>query len=164
MIWHLVALLSAGLGAAGFGFLLRALSRRRLPGWIIPACAGVGMLSYQIYYEYSWFGHKQAQLPAGSAVVALEHEQQILRPWTYLFPLTVGFSVVDTGNVQHLEQNGERIGQFILYRFEREYIDRLTHQAYLLNCARAELVAVDSAQAALRSLARDDELFRVICR
>lgn len=164
MIWHLVALLSAGLGAAGFGFLLRSLSRRRLPGWIIPACAGVGMLSYQIYYEYSWVGHKQAQLPAGSVVVDEEREQQILRPWTYLFPLTVGFSVVDTDNVQHLEQNGERIAQFILYRFEREYIDRLTHQAYLLNCARAELLAVGTERAAVRLLERSDELYHAVCR
>jgi len=126
MVWHLVALVFAGLGAAGIGFLLRSLSGKRLPGWIVPAFAGLGMLGYQIYYEYSWATHKQSQLPAGSAVVEFEVEQQILRPWTYLFPLTVGFSVVDTGNIQRAEQDGQQIRQFILYRFEKEYVDRLT--------------------------------------
>ena len=57
MIWHLVATFSAGLGAAGIAFLLRSLSKQKLPKWIIPAFAGIGMLGYQIYFEYNWFAH-----------------------------------------------------------------------------------------------------------
>src|SRR5690606_39290660 len=125
MIWHLVALVIAGLGAGGIGYLLRRLSKQKLPAWIVPAFAAAGMLSYQINFEYSWLEHKQSQLPAGSVVVAVEEERQALRPWTYLFPLTVGMSVVDTNNIQQADQPGEDIRQFILYRFEREYIDRL---------------------------------------
>ncbi|QMV64933.1 hypothetical protein VUJ49_07720 [Pseudomonas berkeleyensis] len=164
MIWHLVALVFAGLGAASIGFLLRSLSGKKLPGWIVPAFAGLGMLGYQIYYEYSWAEHKQSQLPAGSAVVEYEVEQQILRPWTYLMPMTVGFSVVDTGNIQSAEQDGQRIKQFILYRFEKEYVDRLTHQTYLLNCDSAEMVSVSENNPRLRQLERSDELYRVVCR
>src|SRR5690606_4044206 len=102
MIWHLVALGMAGLGEGGFAYLLRRLSRNRLPTWFVPALAGLGMLAYQINYEYDWAEHKQSQLPAGSVVVALEEEQQILRPWTYLVPLTVGLTVVDTTNIQQI--------------------------------------------------------------
>ncbi|HTN30660.1 MAG TPA: hypothetical protein VL178_07470 [Pseudomonas sp.] len=123
------------------------------------------MLSYQINFEYSWLEHKQSQLPAGSVVVAVEEERQALRPWTYLFPLTVGMSVVDTNNIQQADQPGEDIRQFILYRFEREYIDRLDHQPHLLNCGTAELLPVDGKGAGqVRQLERDDELYRVVCQ
>ena len=36
MIWHLIAAIFAGLGAAGLGLLLRTLSGKRLPRWIVP--------------------------------------------------------------------------------------------------------------------------------
>ena len=165
MIWHLVALGVAGLGAGGIAYLLRRLSRNRLPAWFVPALAGLGMLAYQINYEYDWAAHKESQLPAGSVVVSLEEEQQILRPWTYLVPLTVGLTVVDTTNIQQLEQDGQRIRQFILYRFEKEYVDRLDHQPHLLNCDTAELVPVTGQGAGtLRQLERDDALYRAVCQ
>ncbi len=63
MIWHLIAAIFAGLGAAGLGLLLRTLSGKRLPRWIVPVCAGLGMLGYQIQHEYGWFDHKRQQLP-----------------------------------------------------------------------------------------------------
>lgn len=165
MIWHLVALVIAGLGAGGIGYLLRRLSKQKLPAWIVPAFAAAGMLSYQINFEYSWLSHKKSQLPAGSVVVAVEEEQQPLRPWTYLHPLTVGMSVVDTKNIQQVEQPGENIKQFILYRFEREYVDRLDHQPHLLNCGTAELLPIDGKSAGqVRQIERDDELYRVVCQ
>lgn len=164
MIWHLVALVVAGLGAGGIAYLLRKLSRNRLPAWFVPALAGLGMLAYQVNYEYDWADHKQAQLPAGSVVVGVEEEQQILRPWTYLMPLTVGLTVVDTQNIQQLEQAEDDIRQFILYRFEREYVDRLTHQPHLLNCATAELVPVgEKGIGPLRQLKRNDPLYETVC-
>jgi hypothetical protein len=165
MIWHLVALVIAGLGAGGIGYLFRRLSKQKLPAWIVPAFAAVGMLSYQINFEYSWAEHKQSQLPTGSVVVALEEEQQPLRPWTYLVPLTIGMSVVDTNHIQQVDQPGENIKQFILYRFEREYVDLLNHQPHLLNCGTAELLATAGKGAGqVRQLERDDELYRVVCQ
>lgn len=165
MIWHLVALVIAGLGAGGIGYLLRRLSRQRLPAWIVPACAAAGMLSYQINFEYSWASHKASQLPAGSVVVESDARRQVLRPWTYLFPLTEAISVVDTHNIRQVGQTDENIRQFILYRFEREYVDRLEHRIHLLNCDTAELVAAEGPGAGkVRPLQREVELYRVVCR
>ena len=80
-------------------------------------------------------------------------------------PLTVGLTVVDTTNIQQLEQDGQRIRQFILYRFEKEYVDRLDHQPHLLNCDTAELVPITGQGAgALRQLERDDALYRAVCQ
>ncbi len=167
MIWHLVALAIAGLGAAGIGALLRSLSRKRLPKWIIPVFAGAGMLAYQIYYEYSWFEHKQTLLPATSQVVAVERGGSFWRPWTYFFPMAVGFSVVDTDNVSRADREGHNISQFILYRFQKEYVDLVSHQSHLLNCSTLELVpmAEDGTLRiqSMRQLERDDALYLVVC-
>ena len=67
MLWQLVAAVFAGLGAAGVGLILRQLSGKRLPRWIVPALGGLGMIGYQVHYEYAWFDYKQAQLPASAA-------------------------------------------------------------------------------------------------
>ena len=53
MLWTLLAIVVAGLGAAGIALLLRKLTRNKLPKWIVPLFGGLGMLGYQIFYEYS---------------------------------------------------------------------------------------------------------------
>ncbi|WP_110667165.1 hypothetical protein [Salinicola halophilus] len=140
MIWHWVAAISAGLGAAGLALLLRTLSGKRLPRWIIPAFAGLGLLAYQIHYEYDWYAYKRQQLPASAEVVATEKSRMFWRPWTYLYPLTTAFSVVDRDKLLTSQVDGERLVEFILYRFERQHRDVLTHQAYLMNCRSRERV------------------------
>jgi len=168
MIWHLVAAASAGLGAAGIALLLRTLSGKRLPRWIIPVCAGLGLLAYQINYEYDWYGNKRQQLPESARVVSTEKSRMLWRPWTYLYPLTTAFSVVDRDNLVKSRANGERLVEFILYRFEMQYRDVLTHHAYLMNCSTRESVPLvgDSRQPdldRLRHLASDDPQLETVC-
>ena len=71
MFWHLIAAIVAGTAGAGIALALRSLMRKRLPKWIIPVGAGLGMLAYTIHYEYTWFESTQARLPEGSGVVCL---------------------------------------------------------------------------------------------
>ncbi|MHB1371312.1 MAG: hypothetical protein ACYCW7_14085, partial [Pseudomonadaceae bacterium] len=63
MFWHLIAAVAAALAGAGIALVLRSLSGKRLPAWIIPVFAGLGMFGYTIYYEYTWFETSQARLP-----------------------------------------------------------------------------------------------------
>ncbi|WP_110655274.1 hypothetical protein [Salinicola halimionae] len=168
MIWHLVAAASASLGAAGVALLLRMLSGKRLPRWIIPVCAGLGLLAYQINYEYDWYGNKRQQLPESAQVVSTDESRMLWRPWTYLYPLTTAFSVVDRDNLVKSRADGERLVEFILYRFEMQYRDVLTHQAYLMNCSARESVPLvgDSRQPdvdRLRHLASDDPQLETVC-
>ncbi|WP_136247488.1 hypothetical protein [Halomonas borealis] len=168
MIWHLIAALVAGLGAAGIALLLRTLTARRLPRWIVPAFAGLGMLAYQIHHEYTWFDHKQAQLPESTRVVASEQRPAFWRPWTYVVPLTTAFSVIDEDGLARSRAAGQPLVEFILYRFEMSAADQLAHRPQLLNCASGELVPLteDSRQPqtqALRRLGDDDPLRRAVC-
>ena len=43
MLWTLLAIVVAGLGAAGIALLLRKLTRNKLPKWIVPLFGGLGI-------------------------------------------------------------------------------------------------------------------------
>ncbi|WP_163577438.1 hypothetical protein [Halomonas faecis] len=168
MIWHLIAALFAGLGAAGIGLLLRTLSGKRLPRWIIPVCAGLGMLGYQIQTEYAWFEHKQQQLPPSAEVVSSREEAMVWRPWTFLVPMTTSFHVIDHDNRVVRETDDQRLVEFILYRFDKEYVDQVSHQAHLMNCSSRELVPLagdnrEPRTEQMRRLDEDDALFKAAC-
>lgn len=143
MIWHLIAAVFAGLAAAGIGLILRNLSGKRLPKWIVPVCGGLGMLGYQIHIEYSWFEHKQAQLPDTAIVISSDTGTAVWRPWTFAIPMTTKFSVVDSENIRISEQNNARLAEFMLYQFERHHTDILITQPYVLNCDSRELVPLN---------------------
>jgi hypothetical protein len=167
MFWHLIALVFVGLGSAGIGFLLRTLSRKTLPKWIIPVCAGIGMLSYQVFNEYTWMEHKQTLLPADSVVIEVEQGTNFWRPWTYIYPMTQAFSLVDTANIDVIQTGEQRVARFVIYRFEKEYMDRLTHQAYLLNCNTGERIPVSESGelrlSGMQVFAPTTDLYRVVC-
>ena len=167
MILHLLAVFSAGLGAAGIAFLLRSLSGQRLAKWIIPVFAGIGMMSYQIYFEYNWFDHQSTRQPDGVVVTSSQAGQVFWRPWTYFYPITTVFTVVDTNNLQVREAKGLTLVEFIEYRFEKKYIDVVTHQAYVMNCTEAQIIAISDEHQALskqpRSVDRDSALFLAVC-
>lgn len=168
MIWHLIAAVFAGLAAAGIGLILRTLSGKRLPKWIVPVFGGLGMLGYQVQVEYNWFEHKQAQLPATTTVISSDTSTAVWRPWTFAIPMTTKFSVIDSANIRLSEQNGARLAEFILYQFERHYTDIIITQPYLLNCENRELVPLDKETRApileqIRTLRDSSPLLLNVC-
>ncbi|HHX34882.1 MAG TPA: hypothetical protein GX719_06375 [Gammaproteobacteria bacterium] len=167
MIWHLIATFSAGLGAAGFALLLRSLSRQKLPKWIIPACAGIGMLGYQIYFEYNWFAHQTSRQPEGTVVTSSQQSEVFWRPWTYIYPMTTVFTVVDTKNLKVRKVEGLTLVEFIEYRFEKKYIDVVTHQGYVLNCTEAQIIAISDEHQLIskqpQPVDRTSRLFSAVC-
>lgn len=164
MIWHLIAAVFAALAAAGIGLMLRYLSRNRLPKWIVPVMAGLGMLSYQIHVEYSWFDHKRAQLPASAEVVDTATGTEVWRPWTFVFPMTTRFTVLDHDSLSREDS----VAEFMLYHFERHHTDLVIPRAYALNCQTRELVPMDADSrepdlAGIRTLRDASELLHGAC-
>jgi len=169
MIWHLVAAVFAGLAAAGIGLLLRTISRKRLPKWIVPVFGGLGMLGYQVQFEYDWFEHKQLQLPETAQVISSDTSSNMWRPWTLIFPITTTFSVVDSENVRAQTVDGDLVAEFILYQFERRHTDLITTQPYILNCSSRELIPLNSETGGadlneLRTLRDTSPLLTTVCQ
>ncbi|MDX1298450.1 MAG: hypothetical protein R3260_09435 [Pseudomonas sp.] len=167
MLWTILAIVVAGLGAAGIAMLLRKLSGNRLPKWIIPALGGLGMLSYQIYYEYSWFEHQLQRQPAESVLVASETGEVFWRPWTFFWPMTTAFTVLDSKSLLRENTASNNVVAFNLYRFEKQHVDQVSHQPHLLNCSTAELLPLDAQKKPLlqqmKQIDRDEVLYRRAC-
>ncbi|MDN3553528.1 hypothetical protein QWY74_08630 [Halomonas almeriensis] len=168
MIWHLIAAVFAGLGAAGLGLLMRLLSGKRLPRWIVPIMAGMGMLGYQIQHEYGWYEHTRAQLPDSARIVSTSQDTALWRPWTYLLPMTTAFTLVDEDGLRHIRADGQTLAQFQLYRFSSGVGQSVVHQAHLLNCDNRELIPLGQQKQRpqtdeRRRLGADDPLYRQVC-
>jgi hypothetical protein len=118
MALELIAAIVAAIGFAGIALLLRKLTRQRLPPWIVPAAAGLGLLGFTVWSEYDWFARVSGKLPEGVVVVHAAAEASPLRPWSYLFPMTTRFVAMDTGaTVPHPEADTLRLVR--LYNFIR---------------------------------------------
>ena len=169
MFWHLIAAIVAAVAGAGVALLLRSLTGKRLPKWIIPAFAGLGMLSYTIHYEYTWFETTEARLPEGSVVVASKEGEMLWRPWTMLFPMPLGYTVLDSTNAQVEETSQGRVARFVLYRFNKQHLmSTVTSSPYQLFCERKVMFRLnDAGQAKMETMTELPEnapLYRTICK
>lgn len=167
MIWHLLAVFIIGLCVGAFAFLLRKLSRNRLPSWIIPVFAGLGMLGYLAYYDYTWFEFKRSQLPTESVVVEQGRGNSFFRPWSYVMPSVSSFVVLD-GKVRESNQDGNRLVEYIRYEFINDYIERLESQPYVLNCTTGEQLQVIPSDSRVKIkvelIASDSLLYKQLCQ
>jgi hypothetical protein len=80
---------------------LRKLTGYVLPKWVMPAAAGLSMLGYTIYAEYSWYPTVRNGLPPSVAVLRTVEDSAPWRPWTYVAPLTTRFMALDLDKLRH---------------------------------------------------------------
>lgn len=95
MLFHLIAMVAAGFGAAGLYLGARKILGPALPRWAMPAAIGAAMIAFTIWSEYSWAGRTVGTLPEGTEVTFRGSRSDFWRPWTYAFPLTTRLAAVD---------------------------------------------------------------------
>lgn len=165
MIWNLIGVLISGLSMGGIAALLVKISRHRLPKWIVPISAGLGMFGYLAYYDYAWYNWKQSQLPDGVIVLEEQRNSTFFRPWSYVKPAVNYFSFID-GDHRDFQQNGQHLVQYYHYEMFHEYKDRLETTLYIMNCEEAEQIQLDensSVAGQPESIERDSTLHRTLC-
>lgn len=105
MLLEFLAAIALGLGTAGLVMALNFVLGKRLPGWMIPASAGLGMISFMVWMEYTWLPRTVDQLPKEVVVVSVSSESMWFRPWTYLKPVSFRMVAIDTRrNRRHAAQ------------------------------------------------------------
>ncbi|WP_417259637.1 hypothetical protein [Celeribacter sp.] len=100
MLLEFIAVIALGGGTAGIVMLLQKLTRNALPRWATPTAAGLAMLGFAIWSEYSWFDRTSVALGPNTVVAATIERKQIWRPWTFFAPVTTRFIAVDMGKTQ----------------------------------------------------------------
>lgn len=115
MLYELIAAIVAGVALGGIAMALRALTRGLLPKWLVPAAAGIGILGYSVWSEYSWYSRALAAQPQGVVIAWHNGESAPWRPWSYLAPVITRFTAVDTRTVQrHPDYPDQRIIDLLL--------------------------------------------------
>jgi hypothetical protein len=115
MLYELIAAIVAGVALGGIALALRALTRGLLPKWLVPAAAGIGILGYSVWSEYTWYSRALAAQPEGVVTAWHKEESAPWRPWSYLAPVITRFTAVDTRSVQrHPDFPDQRIVNLVL--------------------------------------------------
>lgn len=166
MFLELIATFAAGIGAAAAVLVLAHLSGGRLPRYAAPAAAGLAMLAYAIWSEYSWAARMAGTLPEGVEVIHEVAESKPWKPWTYAVPQVTRFVVLDRAGVQ---SNPAVPGVFLVdvYLFARwNPPARLPQFVDCPNRARAEVTEAalaNPSRAAWRRAPEDDPLLEALC-
>lgn len=170
MFVELIATFVAGIACAGLAMLLIRVSGRRLPKWLTPVAAGVGMLAVTISNEYTWFDRTTAELPDGLEVALTVDEQSWFRPWTQIWPYTKRFVAVDTGTARNHENQPDQT-LVDLYFFGRW--SPVNQAPVLFDCAgQRSALLIDGADfapdgslrnAQWEALAPDDAILTLAC-
>lgn len=98
MFIHLLATLAMGAVAALAVWTIARTIGWKKPGIAYPIAVALGMLSYSIYDEYSWFTRASSALPNRLEVVRTYATSMPYQPWTYAVPRIYKFDAVDLGS------------------------------------------------------------------
>ncbi len=115
MLLEFFAAIILGLAVAGVIMAINVVIGRRLPGWLVPAAAGISMIAFMVSMEYTWLQRTTASLPEGVEVISVSRESSWYRPWTYLRPLSLRAVALDTRrNRTHPAQPGQVMTSVVL--------------------------------------------------
>jgi Zn-dependent protease with chaperone function len=167
---NLLATFAVAFCAAGFVFLAYRVRRRTPPKFMIPLAAGVAMLAYSIWSEYTWASRTIAALPKSVVVIEEFPYQAIWQPWTFLVPRVNRLIAIDRAQLQHNEHLPGYIlcDLLLVARFEPA-----RSVAEMVDCTQARRTLVVPSQgfaddglpkdADWQPLARDSRYFQAVC-
>ncbi len=167
MFMELLASFAAGIGAAGLVLLLNLITGGRLPKWAMPVGAGLAMIGFAIWSEYSWAERTISALPDGVEVIETVEESRFWKPWTYFEPQTTRVLAADIAGIRENDSvQGARLVD--LYLFERWQAPGKVME--LVRCddpARAlatEAALADPEEAAKwLSVTQEDPIYGAVC-
>lgn len=170
MLFNLVSTFVVGIGAAGALMLAFRLLRRPLPRWLLPAVAGLAMLSFHLWNEYSWFDRTATALPDHVVVAERYDYRSALQPWTLLKPRVNRFTALDRSSIRrHDGAPGYVMADILLIT----RLDRTAKVTQIYDCGgirRTDVIpsaTVDErgipVDATWIEFGADDALFTLIC-
>lgn len=159
MLLEFIATISAGVGAAGLVLLMQKLSGGAFPKWLMPAAAGLAMIAFSIWSDYSWAGRAQEGLGPDKVVATTVDKKQIWRPWTYLAPVTTQFIALDKADAK---VDGA-IVQTDMYLIARRAESAIVPMSFDCQNARRSDVTGDLSTADWVDMDQNDPILRTAC-
>ncbi len=99
-MFNIISIISIGLGIAGCIMAVFKVFGHKSPRYLIPLSAGLAMVIFTIWNEYSWYGRSVETLPDDVIVVKELPASSMLYPWTLVFPSVEKYILMDTLKIQ----------------------------------------------------------------
>lgn len=141
MFIHLLATLAMGAIGAGVVFVIARTFSTKAPRVAYPLAIAIGMLSYSIYDEYSWYDRSSGTMPTRYKIVRTYATSMPYQPWTYLVPRTYKYDALDLAS-PHSNPNASDLKLVRLTRVTRN-TSSVTINA-ILDCANDRFTEVDA--------------------
>ncbi|MFV0366820.1 MAG: hypothetical protein ACK5KM_00015 [Hyphomicrobiaceae bacterium] len=140
MMFQLIATFMIGVLGASIAFILHKATGGRMPKVFIPFAAALGMIAYNVWNEMTWASRTAAQLPEHYKVIANgDPVVSPFSPWTYLYPRTDSFTVVNTKTVQPLPNTSGRVLAQV-HRLAR--IEGAKKMSWIVDCKSGEMAQI----------------------
>lgn len=107
---HLIAVFAMGFLAAGLVLLVYKLRGVKAPRYLVPMAAGLAMIGYSVWSDYSWASRTIDGLPDHVRVVKEISSSAPWKPWTYLIPQVDRFIALDSSETRR----NERLPGFVM--------------------------------------------------
>lgn len=170
-MWHLLAVFISGFSLGGLTFLARKLTRNKLPAWLVPVAAALGMFGYLAVYDYTWYDYKTEQVrltqsPNEVMFFNQKRERGFFKPWSFVVAPINSFFIFD-GNSKSSLQNDQVLVEYFLYEFIKDPIERQQVYMAVLNCTTQERAIIMQGKTAkaseLEHVAADDIFYQKLC-
>lgn len=170
MLFNLVGVVVAGIAAAGSIMLVFRIMRRRPPSWLVPIAAGLAMIVFHLWNEYTWFDRVATALPEGLVVAERYTYENVLQPWTLVRPRVNRFTVIDRSTIRRNEHAPGYVMADVLLIGR---LDRTARVTQLYDCREARRTDIDAStevderglpvDATWIDAEADRNLFRLVC-
>lgn len=165
-------LAAVGVAAAGAVMLLWRVFGAKAPKGVIALSAGLAMVCFVLWNDYSWFGRTSAALPESMIVTGAFTASSPLAPWTLLFPPVNRYAAVDVASARRHE-SAPALRLVDTYLITRHTPTAVIAQAY--DCAArrrvetpdeaalAQLLGPEAEAMAWAAVAPEDAAFAALC-
>lgn len=170
MLMELFATFAIGIAVAGTIMAVRRLVLPGLPRFLTPSLAGLAMIGFSVWSEYTWFDRTEAALPDGITVISTFENSSAYRPWTRAVPYIDRFAAVDIAN---LRRNDKVPGQVMVDVIVMARQAANAKLPVLVDCPGSRRADISDGMtfdddgalvnAAWTSLPKDDALLGAVC-
>lgn len=100
MLFILLGGLLVALSAAAIVTIPFRLTGRKTPKPLLPLSAGLALVVFVIWNDYSWYSRTAGELPERVSVVNSFTYSGALQPWTLVLPRVNRFTAIDTASIR----------------------------------------------------------------
>ncbi|MGB0684485.1 MAG: hypothetical protein ACPGOV_17410 [Magnetovibrionaceae bacterium] len=140
MFFNLIATFAMGFVVGGILFAVFRLFRLNAPRWVVPACAGLSMIAFGGWNEYTWYDRTASGLPDHILVAETIGTTSKFQPWTLVVPRIDRFIAVDTAKAK---RHGERTNLVMTESILMDRYDGVLVLFTIFDCRAGRQAAVD---------------------